>query len=62
MRQISLIKEMKKSNEFRSLEMFSYSPPRGAARQQKGIRKDIPDFQPTDKLHSPRKEKTNEPF
>lgn len=47
---------MKKSNEFRSLDIPRYSPPRGTTRQQKGIRKDIPDFQPTDKNHSPRKE------
>jgi len=32
MRQISLVKEMKKSNEFRKLEMFSYSLPRTSAR------------------------------
>ncbi|EGF22475.1 hypothetical protein HMPREF9395_0211 [Streptococcus sanguinis SK1058] len=35
MKQISLVREMKKLNEFRNLEMFSYSLPRGSARQQK---------------------------
>jgi hypothetical protein len=32
MRQISLVREIKKYNEFRNLEMFSYSLPRGTAR------------------------------
>ena len=53
---------MKKSNEFRNLDIPSYSPPRGTTRQQKDIRKDISDFQPTDKNLSLRKETTNEAF